>query len=141
MDYMNDNIIPKLDTNESNDSDNDESDNSDSDSNDIPSDIFFRVTDKEGNYVGTYLSTLPQEVAMKAYRKICYNYKQNNIPVPDNITFYVKETINGILLKYIGSREQLAIPCSVTIVDQQTNQKKIITYSYKNCIKRDMTDE
>lgn len=70
---MNDNIIPKLYTNESMNSDNDESvcDNK-------PSMRYFNVIDKDGNKCGRYAGISPKQAAMKAYDKMVDDRRTNN---------------------------------------------------------------
>ena len=103
---------------------------------------FFKLVDPEtGETSGRYTGKTPKQAASKGYTKRLKKYKEEGKKHPHKSIIYMRESTRGSSKKYYGysaSRIQLAEPQELTIKDKLTGKKKVITYHYRNNIRKVM---
>lgn len=106
---------------------------------------FFKLVDPEtGETSGRYTGKTPKQAASKGYTKRLKKYKEEGKKHPHKSIIYMRESTRGSSKKYYGysaSRIQLPEPQQLKIKDKLTGKKKIITYHYRNKIKKVMVPD
>ena len=120
-----------------------ESSNSESDDDVPPSkptERYFNVIDaKTGKSFGRFIGQTPKQAASNAYTKMLQKLKGSGQIITDSSIVYLRESTRGSTRKIYGykaSRQKLPEPQELTITDKVTGQQKIITYNYRNQIKK-----
>jgi hypothetical protein len=100
---------------------------------------YFKSIDANGNTTGRFAGMTPKQAASKAFTKLVQKNKQSGEEVPENATIYLRESTRGSPQKtfgYTASRQRLAEPMTIQIMDPVSGERKEITYHYKNQIQK-----
>uniref|UniRef100_A0A6G6ACE0 Uncharacterized protein n=1 Tax=Borely moumouvirus TaxID=2712067 RepID=A0A6G6ACE0_9VIRU len=107
-------------------------------SKDESKDRYFKLVDPKTNEsYGRYTGGTPKQAASKAYTKTLQKLKSEKKPIPKQSTIILRESTRGSPRKYYGyeaSRLKLDKPQELTI--NTDGQEKVITYHYRNKIKK-----
>jgi hypothetical protein len=103
-------------------------------------DRFFKLYDaKTKTSYGRYTGYTPKQAASKGFTKMVQKYKNDGKQLPKISTIYLRESTRGSLRKLYGyeaSRLKLDVPQELTIKDNTSGKNKIITYHFRNKIKK-----
>lgn len=105
---------------------------------------YFKVVNDEGVNGARFTGDTPKQAANKAFMKMLQEYKMTGEPIPENQNIKIRESTRGSKRKtynFCCTREQLPEPQQLVIRDKDTGTEKIITYNYRNIIKRISDDE
>lgn len=99
--------------------------------------FFKAINEKDGKGHGRYTGDTPKQAASKGYTKFIQRLKAEGKAIPKTTKIYLRESTRGSNRKvygYIASRVKLDEPQELTIKDNATGEKKMITYNYRNKI-------
>lgn len=101
---------------------------------------YFKLIDsKTGKSYGRYTGETPKQAASKGFTKLLQKLKEKGKHAPKQSIIYLRESTRGSMRKIYGyeaSRQKLDSPQELKIRDKETGQKKIITYHFRNKIKK-----
>jgi hypothetical protein len=101
---------------------------------------FFKLIDpKTHKPFGRYTGDTPKQAASKGYTKLLQKYKEQKKTAPKEMTIYLRESTRGSNRKvygYSAIRQKLPEPQELSIKDKETGKIKVITYNYRNKIKK-----
>lgn len=101
---------------------------------------YFKIIDpKTGITCGRYVGDTPKQAAGKAYSKQIQKLKKEGKKVKQLSTIFLRESSRGSHRKiyaYEAKRNKLDEPQVLTFVSKETGETKVITYKYRNDIKK-----
>jgi len=106
-------------------------------------DRYFKLINSEGETYGRYTGDTPKQAASKGFTKMVQKMKSTGETIPKKMKIYLRESTRGSLRKIYGyeaARLKLPQPQKLEIKDKETGKKKVITYKYRNKIKKIQVD-
>lgn len=100
---------------------------------------FKLINAKTGEAYGRYTGVTPKQAASKGFTKMLQKMKSENKKLPKQCVIYLRESTRNSAKKYYGyeaSRQKLKESQQFVIIDKETNKEKVITYNYRNRIKK-----